>query len=89
MQSYIWQRLHKYSVCRVGSRELIASTFSLCVCACELQGHLFVYLIAVIGTMFTNITKCSLTCDINGATIAPTRHSDPLVPIPRARIVVG
>lgn len=29
------------------------------------------------------------TWDINGASIAPMRHSEPLVPIPKARIVVG
>lgn len=29
------------------------------------------------------------TWDINGATMAPMRHREPLVPMPRARIVVG
>lgn len=29
------------------------------------------------------------TWDIKGATIAPMRHREPLVPIPKARIVVG
>lgn len=58
-------------------------------CCCELQDHLSTYLTETIGTLFTNIIKHALTCDINGATIAPTRHNDPLVPIPRARIVVG
>lgn len=58
-------------------------------CVCVNFRGIAVYLIAMIGTMFTNIIKRVLTCDINGATIAPTRHNDPLVPIPRARIVVG
>ena len=29
------------------------------------------------------------TWEINGATIAPIRHREPLVPIPNARIIVG
>lgn len=46
-------------------------------------------LMVIFGKRLTDIVSGALTCDMNGATIAPTRHSDPLVPIPRARIVVG
>lgn len=55
----------------------------------KIQCHLAMYLTATTGTLTANMMKGALTCDINGATIAPTRHSDPLTPIPRARIVVG
>lgn len=47
------------------------------------------YLMVMFDSRLTDIVNSALTCDMNGATIAPTRHSDPLVPIPKARIVVG